>query len=268
MTKRTQALIARAHKEKGKWLATATGGFYFLNGQNPKDITLVDVAIGLARKCRYSGNITLNEEHYSVAEHSDLMVKEFMRNPIPYIGDRQVRLEDYLKVKLHDATEFVFPDVPTPIKDLFPVFREVEGYHDEKIESAFIPNPESVQIEKKQVKVLDIAIRTDERRKMIAQPAYGAGLSDSTHPGLGVNIRCLEWREAAYEFIEDYIWAVENIPAHDPENQSVAIEHMLAAKAFLAENPKPPSRQDLRDEIENLKAQLAEARQDNFDAAP
>lgn len=249
-------LIKRAKEEMGKWLATATGGFYFLNGQNERDISIVDVAFGLARKCRYSGNIRIDKEHYSVAEHSDLMAHYFENDPSMFLGDEPMMLEDYLKMKLHDATEFVFPDVPTPLKDLFPVFREVEGYHDEKIASAFIPDPQGSLIVKKQVKELDIRIRIDERKAIITEPAFSAGVKESGMEPLNVEIGCLSWQDAAWDFIEDYCRAVETYPARIPENQKRALEHYKEAKAFLEENPRPQSKEDLIREIESLRKEL------------
>lgn len=255
-------LIQQAKEKNGEWLATATGRFYFLKGQNERDISIVDVAIGLARKCRYSGNIANDKHHYSVAEHSDLMAQFFEADPSMFLGDQPMMLEDYLKMKLHDATEFVFPDVPTPIKDLFPVFRQVEGYHDEKIESAFIPNPAFVRITKKDVKELDVRIRVDERRELIASPAYEAGLKENTLEPLNVNIRCLDWRDAAWDFIEDFVRAVDTYPARDPENQERANEHRAAAVAFLDANPRPLSRESLMARIAELEAEVAELRGD------
>lgn len=256
MHTKKDVLIEKAKKEIGKWLATATGGFYFLEGQNPRDITIVDVALGLARKCRYSGNIRIDKEHYSVAEHSDLMAWHFENDPSVFLGQEPMMLEDYLKVKLHDATEFVFPDVPTPIKDLFPVFRTVEGYHDEKIESAFIPNPSAVMITKKQVKELDIRIRVDERAELIAQPAYEAGLKENGLGSLNVSIRCMDWRDAAWSFLEDFVRAVDLYPARDPENQERAIEHRNAAQKFLKNNPRPMTRNEMAERIQELEAQV------------
>lgn len=256
MPTRTDRLIAKAQKEAGKWLATATGGFYFLEGQNSRDITIVDVALGLARKCRYSGNIRIDQEHYSVAEHSDLMARHFEKDPSVFLGQEPMKLEDYMKVKLHDATEFVFPDVPTPIKDLFPVFRTVEGYHDEKIESAFIPNPGAVLITKKQVKELDIRIRVDERALLIAEPAYSAGVKEGGMKPLNVDIKCLDWREAAWSFLEDFVRAVDLYPARDPENQERAMEHRNAAQKFLQQNPRPMTRNEMAERIQELEAQV------------
>lgn len=263
--KTLQKQIEKAMSERGKWLATATGGFYFLEGQEERDIKLVDVAIGLARKCRYSGNIAVHLDNYSVAEHSDIMAKYFLDNAKAITGRSEVMLEDYLKVKMHDASEFVFPDVPTPIKDMNPAFRLAEQYHDEKTERAFIPDLSGVSIAKKQVKEIDNRIRSDERRAVIAQPAYGAGAVDAL-PELGVEIRCLEWREAAWSFMEDFIWAAHNLPARLEENAIRAREHAAAAQKFLDNNPRPDSRRELEERIRNLEAEneklRAEARSD------
>lgn len=257
------ALLARARAETGKWLATATGGIYFLEDQNERDISVVDIAVGLARKCRYSGNIAIDRNFYSVAEHSDLMAKKFEDDPSYFLGDERMMLEDYLKMKFHDATEFVFPDVPTPLKDMFPFFRTVEGYHDEKIERSVIPDPSGVLLTKKQVKEFDIRIRQDERSHLIAQPAYSAGVKPGNEvKPLGVEIRCLEWHQAAWDFMEDFVRAVDTYPARLPENQERADQQRAVVSAFLNKNPRPQSRDDLLDRIARLEAEVASLRGD------
>lgn len=264
--KALDAILARARAESGKWLATATGGIYFLEEQNERDISVVDIAIGLARKCRYSGNIALDRNFYSVAEHSDLMARKFEEDPSYFLGDEPMMLEDYLKMKFHDATEFVFPDVPTPLKDMFPFFRTVEGYHDEKIESSVIPDPSGVLLTKKQVKEFDIRIRQDERKHLIAEPAYSAGVKPGNDvKPLGVNIRCLEWHQAAWDFMEDFVRAVETYPARLPENQERADQQSAVVRHYLEKHPRPPSRDDLMDRITALEAEVASLRGDGPD---
>lgn len=267
--KTIEKLIMRAKEERGKWLATATGNIYFLENQNPRNISVVDIAFGLARKCRYSGNIRLDRTFYSVAEHSDLMAQEFERNPSYFLGDEPMMLEDYLKMKFHDATEFVFPDVPTPLKDMFPMFRTIEGYHDEKIESAIIPNPSGVMLTKKQVKEFDVRIRADERKHLIAEPAYSAGLGENRVEPLGVEIKCHEWHQAGWNFLEDFVRAVETYPARLPENQKRADQQKAWAVQFLNNNPRPVSREVLmktlsqqEEEVSAMRAEMEMLRAD------
>lgn len=252
------AILKRAREENGKWLATATGGIYFLEDQNERDISIIDIAIGLARKCRYSGNISLDRNFYSVAEHSDLMAKKFEEDPSYFLGDEPMMLEDYLKMKFHDATEFVFPDVPTPLKDMFPFFRTVEGYHDEKIERSVIPDPSGVMLTKAQVKEFDVRIRQDERLLLIAEPAYSAGVKPSSQiRPLGVDIRCLEWHQAGWDFMEDFVRVVDTYPARLPENQKRADQQSALVQNFLLENPRPMSRDEMVSRIAELEREVA-----------
>jgi len=85
---------------------------------NQEDITLHDIAHGLTRICRYGGTLDLNF-HYSVAQHSILLVKHGLSLKL----DKQV-LQALL---FHDATEAYLGDIITGLKALLLDYKEIES---------------------------------------------------------------------------------------------------------------------------------------------
>ncbi|TIN41359.1 MAG: hypothetical protein E5Y10_22720 [Mesorhizobium sp.] len=88
------------------WKQTITGRAFPMNGFTALDIDLYgDVAEGLARLCRYGGAVPGNP--YSVAQHcvvgADAAIEE--------TGDANIAAY----FLLHDAHEFVFGDMTTPV---------------------------------------------------------------------------------------------------------------------------------------------------------
>ena len=75
------------------WIPTYTGGRVSLTHPRTDQIRIEDVAAGLARVCRWSGQTPL---HYSVAQHCVLCVEH-----LPTGTPRPVRLATLL----HDASE-------------------------------------------------------------------------------------------------------------------------------------------------------------------
>lgn len=68
---------------------------------NPDDIYIEDIILGLSNQCRFAGGL---KEHYSVAEHS---LRCSMIVPPEHAG----------AALLHDASEYVYVDIPRPIKN-------------------------------------------------------------------------------------------------------------------------------------------------------
>ena len=73
-------------------------------------ISFADIAHSLSRTSRYGGHL---EHFYSTAQHSVLMSK-------------LVKPEYALEALLHDVTEVYFHDINKPIKNLNPLFDEIE----------------------------------------------------------------------------------------------------------------------------------------------
>jgi hypothetical protein len=89
---------------------------------------IVDIAGGLARKCRFNGQCS---RFYSVASHS-LMVSEIMQN---------LALGDPLEGLLHDGNEAYLPDVPSPYKKLLPELGKLEDTIDALLRKHFNIEP-------------------------------------------------------------------------------------------------------------------------------
>jgi 5'-deoxynucleotidase YfbR-like HD superfamily hydrolase len=68
-----------------------------------------DIAHALSNICRYAGH---TKRFYSVAEHCVVMAELFP--------------DEAKAALLHDAAEAYFGDLPRPIKQMFPQFREME----------------------------------------------------------------------------------------------------------------------------------------------
>jgi hypothetical protein len=85
-----------------------------VNGIAPglDELNVETIALGLAREQRF-GNRLPRGTNYSVAEHSVILSHQ---------GDPK-----YALFKLfHDATEFIFRDIPGPLKALMPQYKMVE----------------------------------------------------------------------------------------------------------------------------------------------
>jgi hypothetical protein len=72
-----------------------------------------DIAATLARLCRFGGRLRADVDHYSVAQHC-----VWVSFAVPS--------EHALAGLLHDCSEALLGDVPTPLKRLLPEFRALE----------------------------------------------------------------------------------------------------------------------------------------------
>lgn len=93
------------------WIPTASGRRMVVADPDPEEVRLEDIAAGLARQCRFNGQITA--DHYSVAEHCVVMALECP----PEIA---------LHCLLHDAAEAYLGDIVMPVKRLITGFDELE----------------------------------------------------------------------------------------------------------------------------------------------
>ena len=96
------------------FIHTFTGkNFYFLDPK-PEDICIEDIAHSLSNQCRFAGH---SKYFMSIAQHS-VMVSEF-----PYLDTQEKQMWGLL----HDASEAYLTDIPTPIKNCLPEYKEMEA---------------------------------------------------------------------------------------------------------------------------------------------
>jgi len=117
---------------------------------NPELISLIDIAQGLARSCRFMG---MTSEFHSVATHcvdvSLLVPKEFA-----------------LYGLLHDASEAFLRDIPTPLKKLLPDYRAIEDAWSDMIFKKFGLQPPSEAVQAA-LKEADLAVLAAERKRLM-----------------------------------------------------------------------------------------------------
>lgn len=95
---------------RGDWMQTFTGRQFYPMDPRVEDIDAEDIGHALSLLCRYGGHLS---RFYSVAEHCVLM-------------SGFVEPEHALAALLHDATEAYVVDVPRPLKQYLPDYREIE----------------------------------------------------------------------------------------------------------------------------------------------
>lgn len=94
-----------------------SGTFVDIANPNYSQVKISDIAAGLARECRFAGQIY---GYYPVAAHC---VIGSMIAPLPYA----------YAFLMHDAAEAVIKDIPTPLKRLLPDYRRIEALHEAEI---------------------------------------------------------------------------------------------------------------------------------------
>ena len=97
-------------------------------------IHLDDIAHSLGNNCRFNGHTS---SYYSVAEHSVLVACLVEK----MTSSRHLVLAGFL----HDAHEAYLGDIPTPIKQNLPGWKELSGLMDEAIGKRFTVDPELFQ---------------------------------------------------------------------------------------------------------------------------
>lgn len=110
---------------------------------DPKEITLRDICHALSLLCRGGGHV---KTFYSVGQH------------VLACGDEARAREAGKRVELgcllHDASEAYMVDLPTPIKDAIPIYRETEDHLLEVIFTKFMGTPPD-DAERKQIFDID-----------------------------------------------------------------------------------------------------------------
>lgn len=132
------------------WIGLLSGAQMNYNYPEESDVTLDDLASALSNICRFSGHLP---KFYSVAQH---LVNTSRIVPVEFAFD----------ALMHDTAEAFTNDLPTPLKWVFPVFKELE----DKIEAAMAerfgfkyPYPQEVKIADTQMLMLEkVYVKEDD----------------------------------------------------------------------------------------------------------
>lgn len=101
-----------AYKAVG-FIETYTGRAFWPLKPTAEALSVIDIAHALSNQCRYSGHVGY---FYSVAQHSCLLAK--------WLADNGGSPQDCLQMLMHDAPEAYLVDVPRPIKQYMPDYRQ------------------------------------------------------------------------------------------------------------------------------------------------
>jgi len=96
---------------KDTWITTVSGRKIAPFDPKPEQFEISDLAHSLSRQCRFGGHI---EPFYSVAQHSVYVMRATKLSMAKYWG------------LMHDASEAVITDLPTPIKRYIPDYEAAE----------------------------------------------------------------------------------------------------------------------------------------------
>lgn len=197
----------------------------------PEDVYIEDIAIGLARACRYAGQLHEGVEFYSTAEHSTLMTVYAIDNGLVEY------CEDALAIHLHDASESMMGDMVSPRKTMLPDYCALESRAQDVMMEGMGLTKSRIGITKAEIKSLDLRIRIDERKALILEPALSAGmarehsLSFGMEP-LGVKIEALPPFPARDAFLETFMWCCERLPMRDPSNERLLAQARRVAPRY------------------------------------
>jgi hypothetical protein len=97
------------------WIQTYTGRKFYPFAPRPEDIDIRDIAHALSMQCRYAGH---TRQFYSVAEHCVLIADALRR-----VGQPDKIVAAGL---MHDATEAYLVDLPRPVKNCLPGYKDAE----------------------------------------------------------------------------------------------------------------------------------------------
>lgn len=135
-----------------KWFQSYKGKRLFPLRPSVADVDIEEIAHALAMKCRFNGHC---RTFYSVAQHS-VMVSQFVPRGLALPG------------LLHDASEYMLPDVVTPVKPQIKGFHEIEeGVLDAVFKKFGILAVRSNEDAMRAIKVADLQVLAIEARDLM-----------------------------------------------------------------------------------------------------
>lgn len=170
--------------DRGPWIQTYTGRRFYYADPRPEDIHIEDIAHALGMQCRYAGH---SYRFYSIAEHSKLVSQQF--------GEPQMRMIGLL----HDATEAYCVDLPSPLKQLLPSYKEYEN----KVWSIIAVKFGLPEQPCPEIKEIDTRMMITERPQLFHHPLPWPKY-DAVKPLKGVSVRGLDHYAAKAEFLDEF----------------------------------------------------------------
>jgi hypothetical protein len=168
------------------WMQTYSGKKFLPMAPRIEDICIEDIAHALSMLCRYGGHCNT---FYSVAEHS-------------WHCSYAVAPEYAFAALMHDASEAYLVDMPRPIKNQLPGYREAEARLEQVISTKYgleWPMPA-------EVKRVDNAILFDERKVLLSEPPEK--WANEQEP-LGIELELWGPECAKYTFLERFYQLTE-----------------------------------------------------------
>lgn len=157
------------------YIVVNSGKKFYPFNPSPEMIEIEDVAHALARTCRFNGH---TDDHYSVAQHSLIMVELADRH-----FDGGASPDFYLKTLLHDAGEAYISDIPAPIKhSIDEVHTKMSALEDHLLRVMFEKYDLSVDpLLPPEIHDLDMELLKLEKRQVMKDKEGSWGLEDVTH---------------------------------------------------------------------------------------
>jgi hypothetical protein len=169
------------------FIETYTGRAFWPLDPKVEGLSIIDIAHALSNQGRYSGHTAF---FYSVAQHCALLAQ--------FVESRGGNALDCLQMLMHDAAEAYLVDVPRPVKQQMPLYREWDHNVNAVIRQWM--GWQAISIPSWQDE-LDSAIIVDERQQLMSQSG-----NDWQHKMGPLGIRIEPWsnEEAEQAFLTQY----------------------------------------------------------------
>lgn len=143
--------IAGAAKDAKTTSLLRSGVYIDLADPDYSRVHIRDIAAGLARECRFAGQIF---GYYPVAQHC-------------VIGSLIAPAHVQYAFLMHDAAEAIIKDIPSPLKAMLPDYRKIEAMHEERLFKRWqVPMTTAMKTEVKRIDRIMLAAENYAVRKM------------------------------------------------------------------------------------------------------